>query len=220
MTLEETSQRSVRIVLIDDHRMVREGLAAMLETQVDFCVVGEAGTGHAGVELIGRLRPDIVLLDLEMPACDGIATLEQIRELQGVETRVIMLTAYGSDDRILKALRSGAKGCLLKSAGLTELIHAVRVVAEGGSLIEPGIAERLLRSVDQTQQSSPVVLSEREKEILTLIARGLPSKAIGKELHLAERTVKFHITIIFQKLGVANRAEAVARALHDHLIVP
>ena len=218
MTGEE--MRVVRIVLIDDHSMVRDGLAAMLETQADFCVVGKAGTGREGVELAKQLKPDIVLLDLEMPDCDGNATLEQIRALQGVEARVVMLTAYGSDDRILKALRSGAKGCLLKSASLAELIHAVRVVAEGGSLIEPGVAERFLQSVVQTQRSPQAVLSEREIEILTLIARGLPSKSIGKELHLAERTVKFHITIIFQKLGVANRAEAVAKALHDHLIVP
>lgn len=220
MTFAEKGQRSVRILLIDDHRMVREGIAGMLEIQSDFCVVGEAGTGSEGVELAGRLKPDIVLLDLDMPDCDGIATLEKLNELNAAEIRVIMLTAYGSDDRILKALRSGAKGCLLKSASLSELLHAVRVVSEGGSLIEPGIAERFLRSVGNAQRTPREALSKREIEILTLIARGLPSKAIGKELHLAERTVKFHITIIFQKLGVANRAEAVAKALHDHLIVP
>lgn len=216
MTVRETQQHSVRILLIDDHHMVREGLAGMLVTQADFCVVGEAGTGNEGVELARSLRPDIILLDLEMPDLDGIATLEELHTLN-IEARVIMLTAYGSDDRILKALRSGAKGCLLKSASLMELLRAVRIVADGGSLIEPGIAERFLRSTQRNPQES---LSVREIEILTLIARGLPSKVIGKELHLAERTVKFHITIIFQKLCVANRAEAVAKALHDHLIVP
>ena len=211
----------IRILLVDDHRIVREGLASMLSTQPDMLVVGEAGTGAEAIAQVVRLQPDIVLLDLEMPDLDGVSVLERVRgEFPGV--RVIILTAYGSDERILDAVRAGAKGYLLKGAGLEEVLHAVRVAAAGGSLLEPKVAERLLGSMERMLRSGkvPTSLTERERDILTRIARGLSNKAIGEELHLAERTIKFHATIIFHKLGVANRAEAVAKALRDHLINP
>jgi DNA-binding NarL/FixJ family response regulator len=209
----------IRILLVDDHRIVREGLASMLSTQPDLQIVGEAGTGNEAVVQIEQLRPTIVLLDLELPDFDGVSILERIR-VDFPDVRVIILTAYGSDERIFDAVRAGAKGYLLKEAGLDEILHAVRVVAAGGSLMEPGIAERLLGSMGRILRSGkvPEALTERERDILTLIALGLSNKAIGNRLHLAERTVKFHATIIFQKLGAANRAEAVAKALRDRLI--
>jgi len=211
----------IRILLVDDHRIVREGLASMLSTQPDMDVVGEAGTGIEAIEQARHLQPDIILLDLEMPDLDGVGVLESVRTaLPGA--RVIILTAYGTDERILDAVRAGAKGYLLKGAGLDEVLHAVRVAAAGGSLLEPKIAERLLDSMERMLRSGkvPATLSDRERDILTRIARGLSNKAIGDELHLAERTIKFHATIIFQKLGVSNRAEAVARALRERLINP
>jgi DNA-binding NarL/FixJ family response regulator len=211
----------IRILLVDDHRIVREGLASMLSTQPDMCVVGEAGTGTEAIAQAVCLLPDIILLDLEMPDLDGVGVLERVRvELPNV--RVIILTAYGTDERILDAVRAGAKGYLLKGAGLDEVLHAVRVAAEGGSLLEPKVAERLRDSMERILRSGkvPTPLTERERDILTHIAHGLSNKAIGDELHLAERTVKFHATIIFQKLGVSNRAEAVAKALLDRLINP
>ncbi len=211
----------IRILLVDDHRIVREGLASMLSTQPDMCVVGEAGTGTEAIAQAVCLLPDIILLDLEMPDLDGVGVLERVRvELPNV--RVIILTAYGTDERILDAVRAGAKGYLLKGAGLDEVLHAVRVAAEGGSLLEPKVAERLRDSMERILRSGkvPTPLTERERDILTHIAHGLSNKAIGDELHLAERTVKFHATIIFQKLGVSNRAEAVAKALLDLLINP
>jgi DNA-binding NarL/FixJ family response regulator len=211
----------IRILLVDDHRIVREGLASMLSTQPDMCVVGEAGTGTEAIAQAVCLLPDIILLDLEMPDLDGVGVLERVRvELPNV--RVIILTAYGTDERILDAVRAGAKGYLLKGAGLDEVLHAVRVAAEGGSLLEPKVAERLRDSMERMLRSGkvPTPLTERERDILTHIAHGLSNKAIGDELHLAERTVKFHATIIFQKLGVSNRAEAVAKALLDHMINP
>lgn len=213
--------KQIRILLVDDHRIVREGLASMLRTQSDLYVVGEAGTGTEGIAQVERLQPDILLLDLEMPDLDGVSVLERIR-VEYPDVRVIILTAYGSDERILDAVRAGAKGYLLKGAGLDEVLRAVRVVAAGGSLIEPSVAARLLGSMERMLRSGkvPETLTERERNILTFIARGLSNKAIGEELHLAERTIKFHATIIFQKLGVANRAEAVAKALHEHLITP
>lgn len=209
----------IRILLVDDHRIVREGLTSMLSTQSDLHIVGEAGTGSEAIAQIEQLRPDIVLLDLELPDFDGVSVLERIR-VDFPTVRVIILTAYGSDERIFDAVRTGAKGYLLKEAGLNEVLHAVRVVAAGGSLVEPGIAERLLGSMGRILRSGkiPTALTERERDILTLIALGLSNKAIGNKLHLAERTVKFHVTIIFQKLDVANRTEAVAKALHDRLI--
>ncbi len=211
----------IRILLVDDHRIVREGLASMLSTQPDMCVVGEAGTGTEAIAQAVCLLPDIILLDLEMPDLDGVGVLERVRvELPNV--RVIILTAYGTDERILDAVRAGAKGYLLKGAGLDEVLHAVRVAAEGGSLLEPKVAERLRDSMERILRSGkvPTPLTERERDILTHIAHGLSNKAIGDELHLAERTIKFHATIIFQKLGVSNRAEAVAKALLDRLINP
>lgn len=209
----------IRILLVDDHRIVREGLASMLSTRPDLHIVGEAGTGSEAIAQIEQLRPTIVLLDLELPDFDGVSVLERIR-VDFPDVRVIILTAYGSDERIFDAVRAGAKGYLLKEAGLDEILRAVRVVAAGGSLVEPGIAERLLGSMGRILRSGkvPEALTERERDILTLIALGLSNKAIGNRLHLAERTVKFHATIIFQKLGAANRAEAVAKALRDRLI--
>ena len=211
--------KPIRILLVDDHRIVREGLASMLGTQQDMRVVGEAGTGSEAITQIMRLRPDIVLLDLEMPDMDGVSVLERVRA-DFPAVRVIILTAYGTDERILDAVRAGAKGYLLKGAGLDEVLHAVRVAAVGGSLLEPKVAERLLGSMERMLRSGkvPTQLTDRERDILMRIARGLSNKAIGEELHLAERTIKFNATIIFQKLGVANRAEAVAKALHDRLI--
>jgi len=210
----------IRILLVDDHRIVREGLASMLSTQADLGVVGEAARGREALAGIQHLQPNIVLLDLEMPDLDGVAVLEQMQPAFSA-VRVIVLTAYGTEERILDAVRAGARGYLLKSAGLDEVLRAVRVVADGGSLLEPTVTARLLGSMERMLKGSKSgvgILTEREREILTLIARGFSNKAIGEELGLAERTVKFCATVIFRKLGVANRAEATARALRDRLI--
>lgn len=209
----------IHILLVDDHRIVREGLASMLSTQPDMQIMGEAATGEEALALIERQQPDIVLLDLEMPGLNGVHVLERLHEAFPT-VRSIVLTAYGSEELILDAVRAGAKGYLLKGAGLDEVLRAVRVVAAGGSLLEPAITERLLESMERILRGGrgPEILTERERAILTLIARGLPNKTIGKELHLAERTVKFYTSIIFRKLGVANRAEAAAKALRDRII--
>ena len=213
----------IRVVLVDDHAIVREGLSSMLSTQPDIRIVGEAGTGAEAVALIERTQPDVVLLDLEMPDMNGVGVLEQTRKCTPTP-RVLILTAYGSDERILEAVRAGAKGYLLKEAGLSEVLHTVRIIANGGSLLEPAITERLLRSMEQLlrdekkQEAAKELLTQRERDILTYIARGFSNKAIASEIHLAERTIKFYATIIFEKLGVTNRAEAVARALQEQLI--
>ncbi len=209
----------IRILLVDDHRVVREGLAALLATQPDLRVVGEAGTGREALDQVARCHPDIMLLDLELPDLDGVGVLEGLRTTER-DVRVIMLTAYGADVRVLDAVRAGAQGYLLKGAGVAEVLQAIHVVAAGGALLAPGLTERLLTSVGQMLRSGavPAGLTDRERAILVCMAQGRSNKAIGAELHLAERTVKFYATVIFQKLAVSNRAEAVATAVRDHLI--
>ncbi len=217
--MNASSAQPIHILLVDDHRIVRQGLTSMLLTQPDIEVVGEAGNGHEAIALIEHIRPDVVLLDLEMPDLDGLSILKYIHP-RFPEIHVVILTAFGSDERIFEAIRAGARGYLLKDADLSEVVHTLRVVATGGSHLPSSITTRLLGSLERMEQSGQitVTLTDRERAIVQYISRGYSNKTISETLHMAERTVKFSITIIFQKLGVTNRAEAVARALQDHLI--
>lgn len=213
--------QTVNILLVDDHRIVREGLISMLQTQADMQIVGEAGNGYEAISRIEQLKPDLVLLDLEMPELDGVQVLKLMRS-RFPQVRVVILTAFGSDERIFDAVRAGAKGYLLKDAGLAEVVQAIRTVANGGTHLEAAVRARLLDSLERLEYSGQrtVALTERERTILRAIAQGHSNKQIAETLHLAERTIKLSVSIIFQKLGVTNRAEAVARALQDHLITP
>ncbi|GIW09106.1 MAG: response regulator transcription factor [Chloroflexi bacterium] len=208
----------VRILIVDDHPVVREGLAAMLRTQPDFQVVGEAADGWESVELARRHRPDVVLMDLAMPNLDGAEAIRQI--LAAVpETRVLVLTAYDTDERIISAVQAGARGYLLKGAPREELFTAVRLVHQGQSLLHPAIATRLIDRL-QALRRQPLAepLTEREVEVLSLVAQGLRNKEIAQRLVITERTVKFHVSIILQKLGAGTRTEAVRIALERGLI--
>ncbi|MBX5449563.1 response regulator [Thermogemmatispora sp.] len=225
---------TIRILLADDHPIVREGLRAVLETQPDFAVVAEAANG---VETIARARetqPDIVLLDLEMPVLDGVEAIRRLLELEP-EPRVIVFTAFDNDERILHAVRAGASGYLLKGAPREEIFQAIRVTMEGGSLLQPVVASKLLRQVGQQhsvtvsmtaqsgQSSSAATypyepLTERELEVLRLLAQGMPNKEIAARLVISERTAKFHVSSIMNKLGATNRTEAVALAAQRGLI--
>jgi DNA-binding NarL/FixJ family response regulator len=209
----------IRILVADDHPIVRDGLVAVLCTQPDFAVIGEAADGRQLVQQAEALRPDVILLDLEMPGMDGIEALERLRA-SGSPVRAIVFTAFDADERILSAVRAGAKGYLLKGAPREELFTAVRVVHAGGSLLQPVVASRLLERVGQ--QASPVDLPEalttRELEVLVMVARGAPNKEIAQRLAISERTVKFHVSSIMAKLGAANRTEAVALAMQHGLI--
>lgn len=205
----------IRILLADDHPIVRDGLRAVLSTQADFAVVGEAESGTQALAQIAALAPDI-LLDLEMPNGDGVVTLQA---LAGINTtvRVIIFTAFDTDDRIVEAVRAGAKGYLLKGAPRAELFTAIRVVHSGGSLLQPVIASKLIGRLTQ----APALvepLTAREQEVLTLIAQGLPNKEIAARLVITERTVKFHASAIMSKLGATNRTEAVALARQQNLL--
>jgi DNA-binding NarL/FixJ family response regulator len=209
----------IRVLLVDDHPVVREGLAAMLATQKDFDVVGEASDGAQAVEMVERLGPDVVLMDLEMPRVDGPEAIRRIRA-RHPDARVLVLTAYDTDERILDAVQAGAQGYMLKGAPRDELFRAVRIVNDGGSLLEPVVAHKLLGRMGKMLSHEPDVeqLTERELEVLQQLVKGSRNKEIANELCITERTVKFHTSIIFQKLGVTNRSEAISAAIQRRLV--
>ncbi|HLY27239.1 MAG TPA: response regulator transcription factor [Aggregatilineales bacterium] len=209
---------SIRIVVADDHPVVREGLVAMLGTQPDFEVIAEAGTGLDIVRQVVTLSPDVALMDLEMPQMDGVEAIRHIH-MQSPKTQVIVLTAFDTDERIVGALKAGAQGYLLKGAPRSEIFNAIRVVSAGGSLIQPVVASKLLRHMAaQEDQPAGEALTEREMDVLRLLAQGKVNKEIAATLMIAERTVKFHVSSIMEKLGAGNRTEAVAIAAQRGLI--
>jgi NarL family two-component system response regulator LiaR len=210
----------IRILVADDHPVVRDGLTAMLATQPDFQVVGEAANGDQVVQMVARLEVDIVLLDLEMPGMDGVEALQALQG-QHSEIRAIVFTAFDTDERILGALKAGAQGYLLKGAPREELFRAIRVVSEGGSLLQPVVASKLLQHMSaQADKEQPAfeALTEREMEVLHLLGQGKPNKEIAEALVITERTVKFHVSSILAKLGAGNRTEAVMIAAQQGLI--
>jgi len=210
----------IRLLVADDHPVVRDGLVAMLSTQPDFAVVGEAATGAEAVERAAALAPDVILLDLEMPGMDGVEALRQIRAARP-DAPVIVFTAFDTDERIVSAVRAGAQGYLLKGAPREELFKAIRVVSEGGSLLQPVVASKLLQHMSQQtteRETSADSLTEREMEVLKLLAQGKTNKEIAAALVISERTVKFHVGSILSKLGAGNRTEAVTIAAQRGLV--
>ncbi len=205
------------ILIVDDHPVVRDGLAAILGTQPDFVIVGEAGDGRDALQKVHDLHPDVILLDLEMPGMDGVETLRQLKA-HHVRARVIVFTAFDSDERIVTAVQAGAQGYLLKGAPRQELFHAVRVVHSGGSLLQPIVASKLLQRVNQEPEPPVESLTARELEVLQALAAGLQNKEIAAKLVISERTVKFHVSAILSKLGAGNRTEAVALAAQRGLV--
>jgi DNA-binding NarL/FixJ family response regulator len=221
----------IRILLADDHPIVREGLRAVLETQADFEVIAEAANGEEAKRMVAELKPDILLIDLEMPVVDGVETIRALRNLE-VAPRTIVFTAFDNDERIIHAVQAGANGYLLKGAPRDEIFNAIRVTMQGGSLLQPIVASKLLRHMGQLPQHSsgsstpntnygglPMeTLTERELEVLNLLAQGMPNKEIASHLVISERTAKFHVSSIMGKLGATNRTEAVSLAAQKGLI--
>ncbi|MDW5324214.1 response regulator transcription factor [Plantactinospora sp. KLBMP9567] len=212
----------IRIVLVDDQELVRAGLRLILSTHDDLVIVGEAADGRAGVDLAGRLGPDVVLMDIRMPVLDGI---EATRRLAGVEGAppVLALTTFGDDEVLWGVIEAGAAGFVLKDAPAAELVGAIRVTARGGSWFDPQVAARVLALVRGRRAGRPAssvaALTGRELEVLRLVASGANNVEIAGTLHLSERTVKGHVSAIFLKLGVRDRAGAIVRA-YDAGIVP
>src|SRR5438874_10711713 len=200
----------IRVLVVDDHPIVREGLVSVLEDEDDFAVVGTAGTAEDALALARRERPDVVLLDLELPGMDGVQAIPRLLAVEP-PPRVLVFTAYDLEERVLGALRAGAAGYLLKGAPADEIARGVRAVHEGGSYLAPRVAARLVSQVG-APHGGRALLSAREREVLRLVAEGQSNKQIARTLGIAERTAKFHVTSLFQKLGADNRAQVVALA--------
>lgn len=210
---------TIRILVTDDHPVLRDGLIAVLSTQSDFEVIGEAGSGLEAVRKAQELQPDVVLLDLEMPEMDGVEALKLMRGSRP-DVRVIIFTVFDTDERILGAVQAGAKGYLLKGVPRDQVFDAIRVVHAGGSLLQPVVASRLLDQISKGTDSPKAASSvtPRELDVLRLLAQGLQNKEIADNLNIAERTVKFHVGSILSKMGAGNRTEAVTIAVQRGLI--
>ena len=210
----------IRILVADDHPVVRDGLVAILSTQLDFLVAGEASNGAEVIERAALMKPDLVLLDLEMPVMDGVQVIRELRELSP-PVPALVFTAFDTDERILAAVRAGAKGYLLKGAPREEVFQAIRVVSQGNSLLQPVVASKLLQHMSSTDSENDrgiEPLTERELEVLRLMGQGRTNREIAESLVITERTVKFHVSAILGKLGAGNRTEAVSIAAQRGLI--
>ena len=222
----DAADGSIRVCIVDDQTLVRQGIRHLLELSADVVVVGEAVDGDQALEVIIEVEPHVVLLDLRMPRRDGIATLIALRERR-IEVPTLVLTTFDDDELVLRALRAGARGYLLKDVTLEQLLGAVRTLAAGGSLVQPALTDRLLRAVPELPEQNaiddlppPQSITAREREILRLLAGGYSNREIAAALHLAEGTVKNHVSNLLMKLGVRDRTRAVLRALHLGLLTP
>jgi two-component system, NarL family, response regulator LiaR len=211
----------IRILLADDHVMLRQGTAEILRKEADIEVIGEADNGQQAIDLALRLRPDIVVMDVRMPVMSGIEATRRIREARP-EVQVLVLTAYDDDQYIFSLLQAGASGYLLKTAPVNELVNAIRLVRTGESPLDPSIARKVVVRMagDQGSRmptgeggSSIQALTFREQEVLQLLSRGLNNQAIAEALYVSNRTVQAHLTSIFSKMGVSSRLEAVLTAI-------
>lgn len=217
----ETDQSPIRVLLVDDQTLVRQGIRSLLTLAEGIEVVAEAGDGVEALTLIEQARPDVVLLDLRMPRLDGAGTL---RELATRDYRppVLVLTTFDDDEAVLEALRSGARGYLLKDVTLADLVTAITTIAAGGRLVQPAVTAGLLERLADRPPEAPgrviVPLTGRETEVLRLMAAGFPNREIAEALHLAEGTVKNHVSSILLKLGVRDRTRAVLLALEQGLL--
>jgi DNA-binding NarL/FixJ family response regulator len=202
----------IRVLIADDHAMVRAGLAQLIATASDMELVGQASDGFEAVDLAGRIDPDVVLMDLAMPNLDGVAATRRIAQAQA-GVHIVVLTSFSDRDRILDALDAGADGYLLKDADADELLRGIRAAARGEAPLDPKAARALLAS--RAARREAPVLTEREEEVLGLVADGLANKLIAQRLGISEKTVKAHMTAIFQRIDVSNRTQAAAWA-RDH----
>jgi DNA-binding NarL/FixJ family response regulator len=208
----------IRVLLVDDHAVVREGLRAVLELDGGIAVAGEAADGEEALDAAERLRPDVVLMDLAMPRRDGVSAMRELRRRLPA-TRVIVLTSFADEERLLPAIRAGAAGYLLKDAEPAELVRAVHAANAGEALLDPAVAARVVQALAEPGGGAPGErLTPREREVLALVGRGLSNKRIARELGLSEKTVKTHVGHVLAKLGAADRTQAAVQALRAGLI--
>jgi NarL family two-component system response regulator LiaR len=208
------------VLVVDDHAVVREGLRTFLELQEGVEVVGGAGDGEEAIREAERLRPDVILMDLVMPKLDGVGAMRELRRrLPAI--RVIVLTSFGDDERLLPAIQAGAAGYLLKNAQPKELARAIRAAHAGEALLDPAVAARLVEAIAGAPgEEPPERLTPREREVLELIGRGLSNKLIARELEISEKTVKTHVGHVLAKLGVSDRTQAALHAVRAGLLGP
>jgi len=208
--------RTIRILVVDDHAVVRRGLRALLETERDLEIVAEAADGREAVAEAERESPDVVLMDLVMPAMDGVEAIRRIRIVRP-DCRVLVLTSFGSDSKLFPAVKAGAIGYLLKDSSPAELIRAIRNAAAGRTSLHPAIARRLLSELSSHRPPPrpPEPLTERELELLRCLSRGLSNEQIGETLHISEATVRTHVSHILAKLDLTNRTQAALYALRE-----
>ncbi len=213
----------IRVLIVDDHQVVRQGLRTFLELQEDIAVVGEAGDGVTAVEMARQLRPDIVLMDLVMPDLDGIEATRQVRAL-ACGTQVIALTSFTEDDKVFPAIQAGAASYLLKDVSPDDLAEAIRAVQRGEARLHPNIARKLMEQVVHQADAKPErmieSLTEREREVLRLVARGESNQAIADELVISEKTVKTHVSNILTKLDLQDRTQLAIFAFKHGLVDP
>jgi two-component system, NarL family, response regulator LiaR len=217
---EVVSAQTIRVLIVDDHAVVREGLRTFLQLQDGIEIIGEAGDGAQAIREAERLYPDVILIDLVMPKLDGAAAMRELRRRLPA-TKAIVLTSFGDDERLLPAIEAGAAGYLLKDAEPQEVVRAIRAAHAGEALLDPSVAARLVAAIAQPAGEQPRErLTPREQEVLALIARGMPNKLIARELGIAEKTVKTHVGHLLAKLGVADRTQAALYAVRAGLAEP
>ena len=208
----------IRVLIVDDHAIVREGQRALIDTEPGMTVVGEAKDGFEAVELAASLRPDVILMDLHMPRRDGIEAIKEIKAANPA-ARILVLTSFTEDQKVYAAIKAGAMGYLLKDASPPEILAAIHQVHQGETSLNPSIADKLIRELQRASNSTPTEdpLTAREVEILKLIAQGLPNQEIADKLVISERTVRTHVSTVLNKLHVANRTQAALYALRAGL---
>jgi len=218
------AENRISVLIVDDHQVVRQGLRTFLELQPDIHVVGEAGDGHAAVELVRQLQPDVVLMDLVMPQLDGISATSQVKALSG-QTKVIALTSFTEDDKVFPAIQAGASSYLLKDVSPDELVEAIRAAHRGEARLHPNIARKLMEQVQsgapfiqQARHSLPEELTGRELDVVRLVAQGCSNHQIAQELVISDKTVKTHISHILSKLQLDDRTQLAIYAIRQGLV--